>query len=163
MPQYYPPPPPPPGYAFPFQYAGYVERFVAAFIDLILLAVIAIVVAVPLGILSAGLIVAGGPWQSYLGVLWGPVAGLTFLLWVGYFTYFESTSGQTIGKRALGLRVVTLTTGRPPDLGRSLLRNVLRIVDWLPAFYLLGFVVAAISDRRQRLGDLLAETLVVKG
>ncbi|QLG29370.1 RDD family protein [Halorarum halophilum] len=73
----------------------------------------------------------------------------------------ETHSGQTLGKKALGLVVVT-EEGGAPDVAAAAIRNLLRFVDWLPAFYLLGAIVVAISDRDQRLGDLAADTLVVR-
>lgn len=157
----YPPPPPPPGYVYQFRYAGMLERFGAVFLDFIVLLVVAIIVAIPFGIWAAVATVTGSP-SWVMSLLFGPLDLIMFLLWVVYFTYFESTSGQTLGKRVLRLRVVSVSTGRPPDLGRSLLRNILRIIDWLPAFFLLGFVVALLTQKKQRLGDLLADTVVVK-
>ncbi len=85
------------------------------------------------------------------------------VLWLFYFTYFESATGQTLGKRAMGIRVVDPTTGRPPTLTMALVRSVVRIVDWLPFLYLVGFLVALVTSRKQRLGDLLAGTVVIKG
>jgi uncharacterized RDD family membrane protein YckC len=156
------PPPPPPGFQFQYRYAGLIERFIAALIDLVVLAVVAIAVAIPFGLLTALAALSGGGYGPWVAVLWGPVALLTFALWIIYFTYFEGTTGQTIGKRALNLRVVSTTTGRPPDLGHSLVRNLGRIIDWLPAFYFVGFVIALLTRRKQRLGDLLGGTVVVR-
>jgi uncharacterized RDD family membrane protein YckC len=83
------------------------------------------------------------------------------LLWVIYFTYFEGTSGQTIGKRFTQIRVVK-ENGSPCDFGSALIRNILRIVDEQPAVYILGIILIASTDKRQRLGDMLAKTIVVK-
>jgi uncharacterized RDD family membrane protein YckC len=69
--------------------------------------------------------------------------------------------GQTVGKRVLGLRVVDLHGGRL-DPSQVVVRNLLRPVDALPAFYLLGAVVSLCSSRMQRLGDLAAGTVVVR-
>ncbi len=158
----YPPPPPPPGYGFPLAYAGLIQRIGAVLIDMLILVVAAIVLSIPFGILvalswagfgSAGLVAA---W------LWGPFALVTLLLGLAYFTYFEGTTGQTIGKRVVGIRVVVFGSGRPPDLGKAAVRNLLRIVDWLPAFYFIGFVLALLTARKQRLGDVVADTVVVR-
>jgi uncharacterized RDD family membrane protein YckC len=83
--------------------------------------------------------------------------GLTFL----YFWGTEATSGQTLGKRVLGLRVVGADGG--PASGRAILvRNVVRLVDWLPLLYIVGAIsVFATGTRRQRLGDRAAKTRVV--
>ncbi len=81
---------------------------------------------------------------------------LTFL----YYWRTEATWGQTLGKRWLGLCVVG-EDGSAPTPRAVLVRNLLRPIDGLPAFYLVGFVVAVSNPRRQRLGDLIADTLVV--
>jgi uncharacterized RDD family membrane protein YckC len=157
-----PPPPPPPGFSFGSAYAGLLSRFVAVIVDFVILAAVALVVALPF---SAIFFVATAGFTTpawALSWLYGPIDLLMFALWILYFTYFEATSGQTLGKRLLGIRVISTRTGRPPDLGNSLIRNVLRIIDWLPAFYLLGFFVALISGRKQRMGDLAAGTIVVR-
>jgi len=68
--------------------------------------------------------------------------------------------GQTPGKRALGLRVVR-SDGAPVGLAESLVRNLLRAVE-VPLGYAPGVLAVALSPRRQRLGDLVAGTLVVR-
>jgi uncharacterized RDD family membrane protein YckC len=83
---------------------------------------------------------------------------------VAYFVYFvllEATRATTPGKSLFGLRVVCLD-GTTPDLRASVVRNVLRAVDWLPAFYLLGVLLLYVTDDTQRLGDLAAVTVVVR-
>ena len=154
--------PPPTAVAVSYQYAGLLTRFFASLIDLVILLVFSIVLAIPFGILtwSASYYTGGfGPWVS---LIWGPFAVVVFVLWVLYFTYLESRSGQTFGKRAVDLKVVSLPTGKPPDFGHALVRNIVRIVDWLPVLYLVGFVVALLTPRKQRLGDILANTAVVR-
>lgn len=157
-----PAPPPPPGYAYPYPLASLPSRMGAAILDLLVLLVGTILVAIPFGIFAAITALAFGspPWA--LAWLFGPLDLILFLLWIAYFTYFEGTTGQTPGKRALGLRVMTLANGRPPDFGRALLRSLLRIVDWFPFFYLVGFVIALFTPRKQRLGDVVAGTIVVR-
>ncbi|MEM3736955.1 MAG: RDD family protein [Candidatus Bathyarchaeia archaeon] len=87
--------------------------------------------------------------------------GLNWVLWVIYFTYFEGSQGQTPAKRWLRIKVVR-EDGSSVDYGAALIRNVLRIVDLLPAFYIIGVVLVALSGKRQRLGDIAARTLVVQ-
>lgn len=77
-----------------------------------------------------------------------------------YFLVFEGLRGRTPGKVVAGLRVVTVT-GRPIGFAHAALRNLLRAADALPTDYLLGFVAMAFSPRFQRLGDLVAGTVVV--
>ena len=79
--------------------------------------------------------------------------------WI-YFVVWEGRWGRSPGKRVLGLVVVT-TTGRPIGWKASALRNLLRAADLLPIAYVVGLVTMALSSRFQRLGDLVAGTMVV--
>lgn len=90
----------------------------------------------------------------------GPPALLLVALWLVYYAGTEARWGATLGKRLTGIRVVA-EDGSPVDLGAAVVRNVLRVVDAL-LFYLVGFLVALASSRRQRLGDQLARTAVVR-
>jgi len=79
-----------------------------------------------------------------------------------YFVVLEWLwNGQTVGKRWASLRVIA-EDGRPAGFVAILIRNVVRLVDFLPAFYALGFVSIVVSPRSQRLGDLAAGTFVVR-
>jgi uncharacterized RDD family membrane protein YckC len=69
--------------------------------------------------------------------------------------------GQTLGKRILKLRVVD-ASGLRLEPSQVIVRNLLRLVDMLPTFYLLGSVTALINSRMQRLGDIAAGTVVVR-
>lgn len=85
-----------------------------------------------------------------------------FLLYWGYFTLFEQfMGGQTPGKRLLGLRVVNDDGTDVGWLG-SLLRNLLRIIDFVPGTYGLGVAVMLVNPRGKRVGDLAAGTIVVR-
>jgi hypothetical protein len=68
--------------------------------------------------------------------------------------------GQTPGKKALGISVINDDLS-PVTLGTSLVRNLLRTVDFLPLFYLAGLITMLSNQRFQRLGDLAAGTLVI--
>jgi uncharacterized RDD family membrane protein YckC len=86
---------------------------------------------------------------------------IPFLLQWGYFALFEAFwNGQTPGKRLLRLRVIQ-QSGRPIGLFESMGRNLIRIIDILPGFYLIGAVCIFATRRQQRLGDMVAGTLVV--
>jgi uncharacterized RDD family membrane protein YckC len=79
-----------------------------------------------------------------------------------YFVAFElAWSGQTPGKRAVGIRVVR-SGGYPVTWSAVLTRNLLRVVDALPLPYGVALVVAFCEPQRRRVGDLLAGTLVVR-
>ena len=77
------------------------------------------------------------------------------------FTAFEARGGQSPGKRLLGLRVLHLD-GSPCTLIGSLIRNVFRLVDAFPGFYLIALGAAGGNRRRQRLGDQAAGTSVYR-
>lgn len=83
-------------------------------------------------------------------------------LFVVYATVFEAAMGATPGKRLLQCRIVD-EQGRPCRLRAILLRNLVRLVEMFPAFQLMPAVVLIIVTRnRQRLGDLIARTVVVE-
>jgi uncharacterized RDD family membrane protein YckC len=92
----------------------------------------------------------GGPFLIYLALV---------LL---YYFALEAATGRTLGKLALGVRVVSADGSRPGS-GPVALRTVLRLVDWLPILYLVGFVIALVTgEPRRRLGDHAARTRVVR-
>ena len=87
---------------------------------------------------------------------------LTLVMAWSYFIVLEWLwEGRTIGKRMFGLRVIS-ADGSPAPFTAVLIRNLLRIVDFLPAFYGLGLLAVVVSSRSQRLGDLAAGTFVVR-
>lgn len=77
-----------------------------------------------------------------------------------YFVFYEVRRGASPGKKAFGLRVVR-SNGTPVTLGPSLLRNLLRFVDFLPFGYLFGIATCLSNRYFQRIGDLVADTVVV--
>ncbi|MCI0744166.1 MAG: RDD family protein [Verrucomicrobia subdivision 3 bacterium] len=85
-----------------------------------------------------------------------------FVISVGYSIVLEWIwRGQTFGKRILRLRVVD-AEGLRLQLNQVVMRNLLRFIDMLPAFYLIGGIACVCSRRWQRLGDLAANTVVVR-
>jgi uncharacterized RDD family membrane protein YckC len=82
-----------------------------------------------------------------------------FMSW-GYAVVFEVKRGATPGKKSCGLKVV-MTSGAPVTWTASILRNLLRVADFLPSCYVTGLVSCLFSRRFQRLGDLVADTMVV--
>jgi hypothetical protein len=90
------------------------------------------------------------------------VVGGPLLVLVLYFAAFElAWGGQTPGKRATGLRVMR-DDGTPATTLDLLIRNMVRVVDFLPYFYFIGGLVAFAHRQSKRLGDLAAGTVVVK-
>jgi len=146
--------------ALEFPLAGVGSRFLAlAFDSLIQVAAIAglFVVALIVRVVVIPQIGVGalGPWTFAI------LLAIGFGIYSGYFAVFESIwSGQTPGKRLVGLRVIDVS-GRPVTPYAAILRNVLRIVDQLPGFYAFAIVSVLVTSRNQRLGDLAAGTVVV--
>jgi uncharacterized RDD family membrane protein YckC len=133
--------------------AGVGSRFVSAMVDLLIQ--IGLIVAISL---LAGA-VGAGVGAGYAAAL---IAILSFLVVFGYDVFFEVLqSGRTPGKRLNGLRVVR-SAGEPITFVPSAIRNVLRIIDFLPGGYLTGIVAILATRRNQRLGDLVAGTIVVR-
>src|SRR6185503_12701951 len=91
---------------------------------------------------------------------------ILFLVFSGYFILFEWLwDGQTPGKRLLKLRVIR-EDGRPITLWEAMARNLLRVFDAAPGFFLpiysVGLIVIFLSNRDQRVGDLFAGTVVIR-
>jgi uncharacterized RDD family membrane protein YckC len=131
------------------QVVGPIPRFFAFAIDLGIRGIIILVLSIlsiPLG--SAGM--GGGFFLIFLFVI----------EWL-YPVLFEVFSrGQTPGKKLLKISVIKDDLS-PVTLGASMVRNLLRTVDFLPFFYLVGLVTMLSNQRFQRLGDLAAGTLVI--
>lgn len=131
--------------------AGLGSRGVAVAIDLLLVTVVELVAFIGLSIANTS---SGWAVAVFLIV----VFGLSF----GYFVVFEAfAGGRTLGKRAMGIRVLN-ADGSPLTFWRSLVRNLVRLVDQLPTAYLVGIVSVLVTKRNQRLGDLAAGTIVVR-
>ncbi len=148
----------PEGISLDLVLAGLGSRFVAFALDLVLQSVALIVFLVV--VLSA----FHGTVTTSSGLVAGGVLSLFVLVdFIGYFVFCEMLfSGRTIGKRAAGLRVVRIS-GQPVGFWSSLLRNIMRLIDMqLGATYLVGAVLVLSTNKNQRLGDLLASTLVVR-
>lgn len=137
--------------------AGVGSRFVSAIVDYLIQAALLLALAL---LLFGGVAIGDGDAGS--GVVIAVYSLASFLVFVGYDVTFEVlNSGQTPGKRMNGLRVVR-SGGQPIGFVTSAVRNVLRLIDWLPVAYGLGMVTILVTNRNQRLGDLAAGTLVVR-
>jgi len=94
--------------------------------------------------------------------LWGisdPICLVFLFVIFAYLILMEAYVGWTMGKRILGMRVVDVS-GNKIGLSKSITRNLLRLVDGLPAFNILGIILIATSQREQRFGDRIAKTYV---
>ena len=140
----------PEGIVFSLLLAGPVTRFLAWAVDVPGVAVLLILLVKVTG--GTGLI----NWNLPL------VLSVFPLLMVGYGIVLEwFWRGQTFGKRLLRLRVMD-AQGLRLQFSQIVIRNLLRFVDMLPAFYLLGGIACLASRRAQRLGDFAANTIVVR-
>lgn len=132
-------------------YPGFLDRrFEAFFLD-------AVIVAVLVSVIGFGVVagVLGDPAVAAVAVMvLAPV--LIFAYQIGFEGYY----GQTPGKRARGIVVVSADGSDVTWFG-AVARNLLRVVDVLPAFYIVGLVSAYLSDKHQRIGDLVGKTVVV--
>lgn len=142
-------------------YATVGSRTAAIIIDQIILMIAIGILAVPLGISATLFSGAQGfmnfaPNTAFIGTL----VALNFVVWIVYFTYFEGTSGQTLGKKALGIKVVK-ENRKKLTYGDALIRTILRIIDSV-GIYILGLIVIVVSEKKQRIGDLAAHTIVVR-
>jgi uncharacterized RDD family membrane protein YckC len=139
----------PEGVALQFTLAGLGSRALAGGVDLVFK-------VLGIGLL---LLVLMGAFGTYAEIVIVPAVALTLLL---YDVAFETLhSGRTPGKSMSGLRVVR-SSGRPVDVTASMIRNVLRLVDGLPLSYVPTIVSIAVTRRNQRLGDLAADTVVIR-
>lgn len=126
-------------------------RFVAIFIDGFILGFVG-------NILS---IAVGGPKALGMVTLRGSAGLLFLIISLAYYILMEAyCNGQTLGKMATKIKVVQ-ESGQPCDLGTAVVRNILRIVDFLPFCYLIGAILIGSSPKKQRLGDRIAHTVVI--
>jgi uncharacterized RDD family membrane protein YckC len=137
----------PEGVELELQLAGLGSRFIAQSIDLLIKSALILLIIITFS--SAGLTGVAIILPSIMLVLYA------------YDVVFETFSnGRTPGKRASRLRVVR-TGGEPVDFMSSAIRNVLRLVDGMPTFYVPGMISILATKKNQRLGDLAAGTIVI--
>ena len=150
-----------------YDLAGLGSRFMAMALDTLIQFAIIVAVAAVFGLGMALLALslrdlfgqAGGA-LAIVGIALAVL--LIFALGWGYFIFFELVwNGQTPGKRAAGVRVLT-ARGEPVTLVHSLVRNLMRLVDSLPSAYMIGTISILVTSRSQRLGDIAAGTIVVR-
>lgn len=138
---------------FGYEVVGIGSRFIAALIDnLIIFSVLAVVGMV--------LFVSGseqtGSILTAIGIL------ISFAIFWGYYIFFEMRwNGRSPGKKLVGLRVIR-QDGTPITLTESIIRNLVRIMDFLPTAYGVGIVTMFIDGQSRRLGDMIAGTVVIR-
>lgn len=130
--------------------AGLGSRFIARLLDSLIQGIIILALVAVLGVTNAP------------GIGVAVVIVLTFLVVFAYDVPFEVLNrGRTPGKASAGIRVVG-RGGEPVSFLASAVRNILRIVDFLPVFYLLGSASIVATEHGQRLGDLAGGTYVMR-
>ncbi|MDP4179674.1 MAG: RDD family protein [Bacillota bacterium] len=141
-----------------FELAGIGSRLLAFLIDFAIQCLAMIIMVIIVSALGFSFSEAGS-FKSYFVAL-GVV--ITFLIYNGYFIFFEMfMNGQSPGKKLAKLKVIR-ETGESITLFDSVLRNILRTVDFLPSFYLIGSIVVVFNNNYKRIGDVAANTVVIK-
>ncbi|WP_226670246.1 RDD family protein [Metabacillus litoralis] len=144
-----------------FQPAGLGSRTAALLIDHLILTIINVLVLISLFLLMYDM-----PFELFLMYEFYsyPIAITIIVLFVlnwGYFFALEFFyGGKTIGKKIIGIRVIQ-DNGHSITLLSSFIRNLLRIIDTLPANYLLGMIMIFFHSKHKRVGDLVAGTIVI--
>lgn len=156
---------PPPGYGGPgygapqgystgpAQLATWGERVIATLIDF----------AVAIAFLIVGIIIAGilGAVVDALGVLVGLIVYVGYAAILIYNWYLNGATGQSIGKRLTGLKVVGESTGQPIGGGMGVVRGIAHIVDSFVCY--IGWFLPLFDDKKQTIADKLVSTLVISG
>lgn len=157
--------------SFGFDVAGIGSRFIGALVDTLVIAVILFFLNALLGFIL-DVVGANGVVEPLLDsdedASW--VVGLVLALYVllnfvvisGYYILFEMIwNGQTVGKRAAHIRVVRVN-GNPAGFLEIVVRNLVRMVDFLPMAYGVGLITMFFNQHARRLGDFAAGTIVIK-
>ena len=141
----------PEGIAFDLLLAGIVPRFLGWLVDVSAVMMLSSITGKLLHLLSI---------LPSLQLFLTPI--LYFVVWIGYGIFFEWIwRGQTPGKRLFAMRVMDVE-GLRLQFSQVAIRNILRAVDALPGFYLLGGLTCCLNSKCQRLGDIAANTIVVR-
>lgn len=136
-----------------FTIASIGTRFLACAIDHLIqmVGIAAIIILTELNLFT----LAFGEWAEVVSII------AVFVIFFGYFIVFEALgNGQTPGKRWFGLRVIRFD-GRPLDFFSAMARNLMRLADIIPFGYSVGLVAVFASRHSRRLGDYVANTVVV--
>ncbi len=134
--------------------AGFGTRCLAALVDYLILFILLFIIDYLFA--PAYRRINQGTWAVAIFTL------VQFVIASFYHLLFELFwSGQTPGKRLLGIRVIQ-ASGMPLTIGGAIIRNLLRLFDFLPLFYVVGMLSLFATRRTQRLGDLAANTVVIR-
>ncbi len=134
------------------------QRIVAYIIDMVIVGIVGIALSFT-GLIFGSVV---GRISAGVGVTTIILFGFLSLAFMLFYAFLlEGYWGQTLGKKIMGI-VVVKEDGSPCTYEASIVRNLLRIIDTLPQLYIAGFIVIALTDKRQRIGDRLANTIVVE-
>lgn len=154
---------------FGYEVAGIGSRFIGALVDTIIIAMLLLLINLLVAV-ALGYVADDGGFRGDFEADPGWLAGLVIALYAlfnfaiiwGYFIFFElGWHGQTPGKRLAGTRVVRLD-GSGAGFLEVAIRNLVRIVDFMPFAYAVGFVTMFFNRNARRLGDFAAGTLVIR-
>ncbi|HEV2218699.1 MAG TPA: RDD family protein [Candidatus Dormibacteraeota bacterium] len=148
-------------------YAGFWIRFIARFIDSLILGIPVAILFFILIALSGAALSANSSDQNAQNATAGVAGGIFILFYLlvavgiaGYQIYFWGTSGQTIAMRLFHLRVVDATTGAPIGVGRAALRWLMTIVNSWACY--IGWIWVAFDARKQGWHDKVANSVVLQ-
>ena len=152
--------------AIRYELAGLGSRFLAVFIDLVIQTAVYAVLFVLYAfarVRDAGVVRAlHVPARAADSILAAIIVAIGFAIFFGYFIIAEwRFGGRTVGKRAVGIRVVR-DGGYALDALGSVIRNFVRVLEVLLGFYLVSAIVTIVSKENKRLGDYAAGTLVIR-
>lgn len=133
-----------------YELASLGERIVGYLIDRFILGSYILVIA--LIFFNANLFYLGEAWVVYL-----------FMIPVLFYDLASEVlmNGQTVGKRVMNIKIISLDGGQP-SLGQYLIRWLFRLVDFYGTFSLCALITVAVSKRKQRVGDMVAGTTLIK-
>lgn len=137
----------------PFETAGIGTRGIAKLIDFLCIFILMIPLQFVMGLLSMLPIIDSLFQAIYIIVS----AAIPFVYFIGFEKFMK---GQTIGKKAMGIRVI-MDNGQNPPFLAIFLRNILLLADAFPFTYLAGIITIFFNKKEKRLGDLVAGTIVV--
>ena len=143
------------------QSQGVAIRFVAQLIDVIILGIIFWI----LGFTGAGTVtINASTAQVSISPFFGALILIDVIIAFLYFTLLEGRNGQTVGKMIVKIKVAKKADYSPITYGEAAVRTILRVIDLIPfiAPYLLGAVLIWASENKQRLGDRVANTVVIQ-
>lgn len=149
---------------FSYELAGLGSRFIATFVDTLIQGAAIALIQLGLLLFPQNLLDHADTLFSQWGVGFFAAVGIlsSFLLFWGYYIFFETAwNGRTPGKKVVGIRVIK-DGGYAVTFSDVAIRNILRIVDFLPGFYGVGILFVFFHEKNKRVGDLAAGTVVVK-